>query len=48
MAFNDIKAWREIMDAEEQEKTAYDKACEDAEERAAKAARDEYDELEQT
>ena len=47
MAFNDIKAWREIMDAEEQEKAAYDKACEDAEARAASAERQEYDDLEQ-
>lgn len=47
MAFNDIKAWREIMDAEEQEKAAYDKACEDAEARAASAEQQEYDDLEQ-
>lgn len=46
MAFNDIKAWREIMDAEEQEKAAYDKACEDAETRAASAEQQEYDDLE--
>lgn len=35
MAFNDIKAWREIMDAEEDEKLAYDAACAAAERRAA-------------
>ena len=34
MAFNDIKAWREIMDAEEDEKLAYDAACAAAERRA--------------
>jgi len=47
MAFNDIKAWREIMDAEEQEKTAYDQACDDAIARAAQADQKEYDEIEQ-
>ena len=35
MAFNDIKAWRENMDAEEDEKRAYDAACAAADRRAA-------------
>ena len=47
MAFNDIKAWREIMDAEEDEKLAYDAACAAAERRAAQAEPDEYAEIEQ-
>jgi hypothetical protein len=45
MAFNDIKFWREMMDAEEQERLAYDKACQKAEERAAALNQQEFDDL---
>jgi hypothetical protein len=46
MAFNDIQAWREMMDAEEQEKIAYDKACAAAEARAALMDKKEFDDTE--
>lgn len=47
MAFNDIKFWREMMDAEEQERLAYDIACQKAEERAAALNQQEFDDLDQ-
>ena len=47
MAYNDIKAWRELMDAKEQEQRAYEKACRMAEIRAAKIDQQEFDELDQ-
>jgi len=47
MAFNDIKTWRAMMDAEDQERQAYDNACAAAELRAQKAEQDEYDEIDQ-
>jgi hypothetical protein len=47
MAFNDINAWREILESAEQEKNAYDKACKEAAARADELEQKEYDELEQ-
>lgn len=47
MAFNDINAWRKILESAEQEKNAYDKACEEAALRADELEQKEYDEIEQ-
>ena len=47
MAFNDIKAWRELMEQDEREKRAYDLACDAAEKRAAEMDRREWDEIDQ-
>jgi hypothetical protein len=47
MAFNDINAWREILESAEQEKIAYNKACEKAALHADELEQKEYDEIEQ-
>lgn len=43
MAFNDIKNWAMLLESEELEREAWDKACEDAASAAAEADRDETD-----
>lgn len=47
MGFREIQAWRDIMDAQDQEQRAYDQACAAAERRAQAAEQDEYDEIDQ-
>lgn len=47
MAFSDISRWAEIMEAQENEKKAYDEACEKCEAEAAELDRKEIEELDE-
>ena len=47
MAFSDISRWAEIMEAQENEKKAYDEACEKCEAEAAELDRKEFEELDE-